>query len=456
MPKLIKISSSSEPQQRHVIFIHGLGGHPYETWQADKTDKHSFWPAWLANELENTTIWTLSYPAAPSNWLGTAIPLPQRAVSVLAMLANEPALQQGDIAFINHSLGGLVVKQLLRQANDQCLYDPSVERLLKKIKAVVFYGTPHTGSQLATWTDRLRVLVRPSAATQDLLPNDPNLLGLNTWYRNWSTSIKHRVYYETQSTSVGIVVDPGSADAGLIHVTPIPLDGDHFGICKPVDDSDQRYVLTREFLKNDAFQEIVKPDASSVGKGVALALPLPEWPETPPSLDWPIANHSDVYSAFETLLTRSNTQRLLTVSGPSESGKSLIAQQMFGNALRIPDLACGLFNFKGTTDMDNELRTFIQHLDASFPSTGRNLNEKFNNILEALKNNPRPTLLIFDTYETVGEAQNWVEGQLLSFLIRAPWLRVAITGQQVPKYNGIASWQLNSIPSNYSRKNHST
>ena len=50
---------------------------------------------------------------------------------------------------------------------------------------MVFIATPHTGTIQATWLDRLRLVVWPSLATQDLIKNAPALRELNLWYRNW-------------------------------------------------------------------------------------------------------------------------------------------------------------------------------------------------------------------------------------------------------------------------------
>jgi hypothetical protein len=112
---------------------------------------------------------------------------------------------------------------------------------------------------------------------------------------------------------------------------------------------------------------------------------------------------------------------------------------MLANALNVPDLACGRFDFKGTTDMDAELRSFVLELGIPEPPAGPRLNDRFTNLLVELKQRARPTLLIFDTYEAAGEAKDWVEKQLLTTLIRATWLRVVIAGQVVPSSVG-AVW----------------
>ena len=168
-----------------------------------------------------------------------------------------------------------------------------------------------------------------------------------------------------------------------------------------------------------------------------------DWPDVAPPLHWPMADHRDARAAFETLLTRTAPWRLLPLRGPSESGKSHISRQMLGNALRIPDLACGRFDFKGTTDMDAEVRAFVQQLDVPLPPAAARLTERLSHVLDSLKGRASPALLILDTYEAAGDAADWVEKQLLPTLIRARWLRVVITGQRVPEKSG-APWESES------------
>ena len=163
------------------------------------------------------------------------------------------------------------------------------------------------------------------------------------------------------------------------------------------------------------------------------------WPEVPPLLVWPMANHTGAREAFGQLLARDPPWRFLPLRGPSETGKSHITKQMMRNALRVSDLACGRFDFKGSTDMDAELGAFVLNLGVPLPPTGPRLNDRLGAILDALKKRARPALLVFDTYEAAGGAQDWVEKQLLPSLFRAPWLRVVIVGQSVPPDAG-AMW----------------
>ena len=103
-------------------------------------------------------------------------------------------------------------------------------------------------------------------------------------------------------------------------------------------------------------------------------------------------------------------------------------------------LACGRFDFKGTTDMDTELHFLVQDLKVPAPNTGLRLNERLSGILTALGQRAEPTLLIFDTYERAGQAQKeWVDRVLLARLMGEDWLRVVIAGKEVPSRTG-AVW----------------
>lgn len=171
----------------------------------------------------------------------------------------------------------------------------------------------------------------------------------------------------------------------------------------------------------------------------------PDWPESLPPLDWPMADHSEVREAFARLLTQGATCRFLPVAGPSEVGKSHITNQMLSNALRVSGLACGRLDFKGTANLDNALGAFVELLGVERPS-GSRLSERLGQVIAALKKKERPTLLVFDTYELAsGEEQDWLEKQLLLALIRAPWLRVVVAGQKVPDQRG-AAWAATAVP----------
>lgn len=223
--------------------------------------------------------------------------------------------------------------------------------------------------------------------------------------------------------------DPRERDAILpIRVGEGDVKGIPFNAIVP--DIRRKTVAEAAALITDRLNLILRQDAASPAAAKAAA----DWPETPPPLVWPMADHSGVREAFANLLTRNPPWRFLPVRGASETGKSHITRQMLANALQIPELACGRFDFKGGTDIDGEIRAFVQELGVAAPPPLPQLNERLAGILAALSESKRPTLLVFDTYEAAPQPQqDWVEKELLIRLIRAPWLRVVIAGQRVPE-----------------------
>src|SRR5450631_3599205 len=156
MSRLIKIADWSGQKRGNAVFVHGLGGHPYDTWRRAPGDG-TFWPLWLAEDVKGLSVYSLGYVSPPTNWLGTAMPLLDEAANVLRLLLNSTELRDGPIAFICHSLGGLIVKQVLRAANEQ-RDDPSVADFLNRVRQVVSLATPHTGSGKATLLERIGFL----------------------------------------------------------------------------------------------------------------------------------------------------------------------------------------------------------------------------------------------------------------------------------------------------------
>lgn len=245
----LTLLSSPAPIDRHVVFIHGVRLSNATVWLS--SDKHpEVWPLWLADDIPGLGVWSIDHDSAPTLWRGHAMPVVDRANNILPLLLGEERLAHGDIAFVAHSLGGLILEELLRVANDRSTGEPGVADFVRRVSRITFLGTPHRGADLATWAGILRMLVRPSSAAKGLARNDPNLRGLNSWFRRYAVDngIAIQTLTETRRTFLFLVVAPDSADPGLPS-DPIPLDADHFGIASPTSRVSEAYVHIRTFLK---------------------------------------------------------------------------------------------------------------------------------------------------------------------------------------------------------------
>ena len=117
MSRLYRVSEALQGSRSAVVFVHGLGGDAVATWRATPVED-SFWPRWVAQDHSEIEVWTVEYEASPSNWQGSSMALPDRAANLLGWFEAE-RLYEKKLVFIAHSLGGLVVKQLLRLSADR-------------------------------------------------------------------------------------------------------------------------------------------------------------------------------------------------------------------------------------------------------------------------------------------------------------------------------------------------
>ena len=173
--------------------------------------------------------------------------LPDRARSVLDYLINS-GLGKRRLLFVTHSLGGLLVKQLLRTAYE--FQQPEWKALAENTKGVMFLSTPHQGSDLANVASAFKTLVRLTPAMSDLLAKDPHLREIGTWYSENARRLGliTKAYAETKPTNAVVVVDANSANPAVEGCITIPVDEDHISICKPSLHSDPVYVGVKSFI----------------------------------------------------------------------------------------------------------------------------------------------------------------------------------------------------------------
>ena len=249
MSELLAVFNTEQADRAaDVIFIHGLNGDAQTTWQiADRQD--TFWPAWLGEDLPNIGVWSLGYEVSSSAWSGTTMPLADRAVNALTLLAVDD-IGKRPVVFIVHSMGGLLVKQMLRHARD--LNDPAWKAVIDATRGIVFLSTPHSGSDIASWVKHVGTLLRASVSIRELEAHEPRLRELNVWYRNnvATLGIKTQVYYEKNPLRGVLVVNATSADPGISGVTPVPMDADHSTISKPENRKTLLYRAVRRFVED--------------------------------------------------------------------------------------------------------------------------------------------------------------------------------------------------------------
>jgi hypothetical protein len=85
MSRLVSIYRAVPTAVGDIVFVHGLGGDVFKTWNLDQPNS---WRDWLVTNRPDLNIWSIEYEVSPSEWTGGAMPLPDRALNILALLDN--------------------------------------------------------------------------------------------------------------------------------------------------------------------------------------------------------------------------------------------------------------------------------------------------------------------------------------------------------------------------------
>jgi len=243
------VGTENENRIADIVFVHGLDGDKEATWKGEWEEE--LWPKTLYNDLPLCGYWSFGYDSKSSLWLGSPMTILDRANNFTSFLRSE-GIGKRPVFFVVHSLGGLVVKKMLRFAFDQDQDDS----IVGNTKGIFFFATPHTGSKVPSMVQWFKPY-RPSGLLEELKTAAEPLLDLNNWYRANSTKlgIDTVVFRETDKTGGVLVVDEISSDPGITGVMPIPIDANHIEICK-LNSSDLAYKTIRnsmeEFIRNEA------------------------------------------------------------------------------------------------------------------------------------------------------------------------------------------------------------
>lgn len=259
-----------------VIFIHGLGGHHENTWRA--SDQHMTWPQRVANAHPEVQVWSLAYPAEVGKFLdfGSSAQPDTAGLAVLAIdrMRNE-RIGDRPCILVCHSLGGLIAKRILCEVWKSGSSAP-LRLPVENIRAVMFCGTPHRGSAIASvlkWMEWVKDKA-PSAVLSylgfdyakcvawltgrvanttvlidELEKNNVELQRLNEEFVRYfqhhgPQGFMVKVYAETEACLGVMVVPSESADPNLSigpngRVDPLPLLGkNHSTIVKPTSSED--------------------------------------------------------------------------------------------------------------------------------------------------------------------------------------------------------------------------
>ncbi|KAI0148598.1 hypothetical protein GGR57DRAFT_474900 [Xylariaceae sp. FL1272] len=237
-----------------IILVHGLNGEPQKTWTAKNG---VFWPADLlpaslrearANVLVygyNADVYSKKHGSNPSdNFIYMHA---QTLVTSLTHYRKDEMTSHNPIIWVCHSLGGILVKRALLYSNDlRTSQHEDYRSIYVSTYGIVFLGTPHTGSDIATWGTVLQAMsdaVVPKSIFQSesvllktLKRDNETLQNINSHFLDIYQRFKILMAHENHKTDLKgtrmLVVDASSASPQLPGVTYYAIEATHSGMCK--------------------------------------------------------------------------------------------------------------------------------------------------------------------------------------------------------------------------------
>ncbi|KAK5625677.1 hypothetical protein RRF57_001393 [Xylaria bambusicola] len=237
-----------------IILVHGLNGEPQKTWTAKNG---VFWPADLlpaslrdarANVLVygyNADVYSKKHGSNPSdNFIYMHA---QTLVTSLTHYRKDELTSSNPIIWVCHSLGGILVKRALLYSNDlRTSQHEDYRSIYVSTYGIVFLGTPHTGSDIATWGSVLQAMsdaVVPrsffqseSVLLKTLKRDNETLQNINSHFLDVYQRFKILMAHENHKTDLkgtrALVVDANSAGPQLPGVTYYAIEATHSGMCK--------------------------------------------------------------------------------------------------------------------------------------------------------------------------------------------------------------------------------
>ena len=225
-----------------VIFVHGLSGHPFETWRKDSLTKSL--PELLGHEVELKGFNFYSY-GYKTGLKPAQYDFP--AVAEILQADIQAQLPGRDIVFVAHSMGGLIVQQYI--INQYKSFD---SENLKRIKGAVYLSVPFQGAALASVLPKalvnkqIRSLRKENSLLEDL-EEDWHKYFFRGGIENLPESLKHKIPQIAFHGAQDRIVSELSSSPLHLDAKIYKVDENHKSICK-VDKNSTVFKHIKSFL----------------------------------------------------------------------------------------------------------------------------------------------------------------------------------------------------------------
>ncbi|KAF8249829.1 hypothetical protein K440DRAFT_188013 [Wilcoxina mikolae CBS 423.85] len=142
----------TDPFTVDIVAIHGVNGHRTKSWSPEngETSQKTWLEDILAARIPSARIMTFGYDsgATTAGDLLSSSGLRKVAIELLnALCGKRTGKNNLPLIFLCHSLGGLIVKELMCIANDDSFYFSIAART----EHLIFFGTPHQNTDSSSW-----------------------------------------------------------------------------------------------------------------------------------------------------------------------------------------------------------------------------------------------------------------------------------------------------------------
>ncbi|EFY99702.1 hypothetical protein X797_001103 [Metarhizium robertsii] len=237
-----------------IVLVHGLNGNPEKTWTASNG---TFWPTDLLPEsLRGVQANVLVYGynadvysrkndrSASDNFIHQHA---QTLITNLTLYRKSEGTFRNPIIWVCHSLGGILVKRALLYSNDlRMTRHQDYRSIYVSTFGLVFLGTPHVGSDAATWGLMLqgmadaimprKLFESESVLLKTLKKDNETLANINNHFLDIYQRFRIHMVHENHKTDIKgtkiTIVDANSASPQLPGVTYYGVEATHSQMCK--------------------------------------------------------------------------------------------------------------------------------------------------------------------------------------------------------------------------------
>ncbi|KAG7118820.1 Protein SERAC1 like protein [Verticillium longisporum] len=263
--------------QADIVFLHGLNGNPTRTWTAK--DSAVYWPVdLLPNTLGpdapvdvlvygyNADTASTSERSASDNYIYEHA---QTLVTDLTSYRGTRGTATRPIIWVAHSLGGILLKRALNYSNDlKDRHHEASRSIFVSTFGIIFLGTPHKGSGLATWGSILQNMARATmprrlfdsepVLIKTLKKNNQTLRDINVHFLDIYQRFKIQMAHENHKTDFTItkrlVVDSASANPELPGVQYFGIEATHSNMCKFSSSTSHGYRIVTSAIREWVIQ----------------------------------------------------------------------------------------------------------------------------------------------------------------------------------------------------------